>query len=71
LRVTVPAADPVVDRLGNALRDSGEVRLAFLFGSRARGRADSDFDIAVLLDTDAADLEGLASWATTKLDAEP
>jgi predicted nucleotidyltransferase len=61
--VTSPAVDPVVDRLGNALRDAGEVRLAFLFGSRARDRArkDSDFDIAVLLDADAA----LADRGTT------
>jgi hypothetical protein len=45
-----------VDRLGPAFRDLGEVRLAFLFGSRARGcaRPDSDFDIAVLLDPAAA-----------------
>jgi predicted nucleotidyltransferase len=36
--------------------DTDDVRLAFLFGSRARGRsrADSDFDIGVLLDADSA-----------------
>jgi predicted nucleotidyltransferase len=53
----LPALTPsAVDRLGPAIRDLGEVRLAFLFGSRARGRArpDSDFDIAVLLDPAAA-----------------
>jgi predicted nucleotidyltransferase len=46
-------------RLGKALAEFAEVRLAFLFGSRARGRAreDSDFDIAVLLDQDAARAE--------------
>jgi uncharacterized protein len=44
------------DRIGQALGELNEVRLAFLFGSRARGRAreDSDFDIAVLLDAEAA-----------------
>jgi len=41
-----------VERLGKALAEMPEVRLAFLFGSRARGQArkDSDFDIAVLVD---------------------
>jgi predicted nucleotidyltransferase len=42
--------------LSRALAGMGDVRLAFLFGSRARGRAraDSDFDVAVLLDEAAA-----------------
>jgi hypothetical protein len=49
-------SDAIGDRLGGALRAQDGVRLAFLFGSRARGeaRATSDFDIAVLLDDDAA-----------------
>jgi predicted nucleotidyltransferase len=42
--------------LSRALAGMGDVRLAFLFGSRARdrARADSDFDIAVLLDEESA-----------------
>jgi predicted nucleotidyltransferase len=49
-------ADSVVDRLGQVLAGSHEVRLGYLFGSRARGdaRHDSDYDIGVLLDPDAA-----------------
>ncbi|HXH24558.1 MAG TPA: nucleotidyltransferase domain-containing protein [Vicinamibacterales bacterium] len=43
-------------RLAAALREERDVRLAYLFGSRAgaRARDDSDFDIAVLLDAGAA-----------------
>jgi predicted nucleotidyltransferase len=43
--------ETAVDRLATLIADLPEVRLAFLFGSRARGRgrADSDFDIGVLL----------------------
>lgn len=59
--------DPVVEALRNALRGRKDVRLALLFGSRARGRArpDSDADVAVLgKDLDllalAADLSGAA-----------
>jgi predicted nucleotidyltransferase len=42
--------DPVVESLRKALRVRKDIRLAFLFGSRARGRArpDSDSDVAVL-----------------------
>lgn len=42
--------DPVVVALRKALRGRKDVRLALLFGSRARGRArpDSDADVAVL-----------------------
>jgi predicted nucleotidyltransferase len=49
-------ADSVVDRLGQVLAASDEVRLAYLFGSRARGgaRRDSDYDIGVLFDAAAA-----------------
>jgi predicted nucleotidyltransferase len=49
-------ADSVVDRLGQVLAGVNDVRLAYLFGSRARGdaRPDSDFDIGVLLDPAAA-----------------
>lgn len=44
------------DRLADTLRECPDVRLAYLFGSRARGsaRTDSDFDIALLIDEDAA-----------------
>jgi predicted nucleotidyltransferase len=53
------APDPAVDRLAAAVRELPGVRLAYLFGSRARGteRADSDFDIAVLLDDERARAE--------------
>jgi predicted nucleotidyltransferase len=46
----------LAERLGAALGEIPEVRLALLFGSRARGRPrpDSDIDIGVLLTTDAA-----------------
>jgi predicted nucleotidyltransferase len=49
-------ANGAVERLGQALTEIAEVRLAFLFGSRGRGRArpDSDFDIGILLDEQAA-----------------
>lgn len=42
--------DPAVEPLRKALSDHKEVRLALLFGSRARGQArpDSDADVAVL-----------------------
>lgn len=42
--------DPAVESLRKALSDHQEVRLALLFGSRARGQArpDSDADVAVL-----------------------
>lgn len=42
--------DPIVDALRAALSGRQDVRLALLFGSRARGRArpDSDADVAVL-----------------------
>ena len=44
------AEDPVVDSLRKALSGRKDIRLALLFGSRARGRAraDSDADVAVL-----------------------
>jgi uncharacterized protein len=44
------AADPVLDSLRAAFAGRSDVRLALLFGSRARGRArpDSDADVAVL-----------------------
>jgi len=46
----VRAEDPVIEPLRKALRGREDVRLALLFGSRARGRArsDSDADVAVL-----------------------
>jgi predicted nucleotidyltransferase len=58
--VTVPPDDrDEATRLRDALVPIDEVRLAYLFGSRARGvaRAESDFDIAVLLTPDAAAAE--------------
>jgi predicted nucleotidyltransferase len=49
-------AEPARRRLAAALAELAEVRLAFLFGSHARGRsrAESDFDIAILVDDEAA-----------------
>ncbi|MCC7032089.1 MAG: nucleotidyltransferase domain-containing protein [Acidobacteria bacterium] len=46
----------LIDRLRAASAGISGVRLAFLFGSRARGQArrDSDIDVAVLLDEEAA-----------------
>lgn len=44
------AEDPIVESLRRALSGRKDVRLALLFGSRARGRSrpDSDADVAVL-----------------------
>jgi predicted nucleotidyltransferase len=44
--------DPAEERLAHALASVRGVRLAYLFGSRARGRnrSDSDFDVAILVD---------------------
>jgi predicted nucleotidyltransferase len=57
--VAADDTDALADRLADALRRQHGVRLAYLFGSRARrhAREDSDIDIAVLLDdvTAAAD----------------
>ncbi len=52
-----------LDSLGAELRALPEVRVAYLFGSRARGRArrDSDYDIAVLVD-EAAVADSGASY---------
>ena len=46
----VKTEDPAVEPLRKALSDRREIRLALLFGSRARGQArpDSDADVAVL-----------------------
>lgn len=59
--------DGVIDALREALKGRKDIRLALLFGSRARGRSrgDSDADVAVLgEDLDllslAADLSGAA-----------
>ena len=51
-RVYLRANWPTLERLRSALRTEPKVRLAILFGSRARGdhRADSDVDLVVELD---------------------
>ncbi|HEX4964152.1 MAG TPA: nucleotidyltransferase domain-containing protein [Thermoanaerobaculia bacterium] len=61
------AEDPVIESLKKALNGRKDIRLAMLFGSRARGRArpGSDADVAVLghnldLLTLAADLSDAA-----------
>jgi predicted nucleotidyltransferase len=48
--------ESVADRLGQVLAAIDNVRLAYLFGSRARhvARPDSDYDIGVLLDAASA-----------------
>lgn len=48
--------DQLIEQLTAALNDIPDVRLAYLFGSRARGqaRADSDIDVAVLVAAAAA-----------------
>lgn len=50
-------ADRLSARLGDVLGDAPGVLVAYLFGSRATGRprADSDLDVAVLLDSPRAD----------------
>lgn len=52
--MSAPSDSPIPPGLADALAASPEVRLAVLFGSRARGeaRADSDVDLAVLGATD-------------------
>jgi len=59
LLVTSENVDSAANRLAKALAELPEVRLAFLFGSRAQGRArkDSDFDVAVLVDEATARVE--------------
>jgi predicted nucleotidyltransferase len=63
----VSAEDPVIESLKKVLSGRRDVRLAILFGSRARGRArpESDADVAALGDnldllTLAADLSDAA-----------
>lgn len=49
------STDAVLVALRRVLRERPEVRLAYLFGSRATGRArpGSDYDVAVLVDDEA------------------
>lgn len=49
--------DALIERLGAAVREIPGVRLAYLFGSQATGRArpDSDVDLALLIDDDLPD----------------
>jgi len=51
--------DDLPERVGRALEPLDEVRVAYVFGSRAggRARADSDLDVAVRLDPALDDLE--------------
>jgi hypothetical protein len=57
--VSPEPAEPASERLGRVLALLPEVTLGILFGSRARGRAraDSDFDIGILLDAETAAAE--------------
>jgi len=60
-------ADADRTALQNALRDDETVRLAYLFGSHAQGRADktSDVDVAVLTESDDNELRQLVALKTT------
>jgi predicted nucleotidyltransferase len=50
--MTLPGHDPLFVAVGRAMETLPEVQAAFVFGSQATGRAraDSDIDVAVLLD---------------------
>jgi predicted nucleotidyltransferase len=54
--VTSQELEAAADRLSRACSELPAVRLAFLFGSRAKGhpREESDFDVAVLVDESIA-----------------
>lgn len=54
--VSIPDRDELIRAVRDALEPVPDVLAAFLFGSQASGRAraDSDVDVAVLLDRDAA-----------------
>jgi predicted nucleotidyltransferase len=60
-------ADADRTALQNALRDDETVRLAYLFGSHAQGRAGktSDVDVAVLTESDDNRLRQLVALKTT------
>jgi len=60
-------ADADRTALQNALRDDETVRLAYLFGSHAQGRASeaSDVDVAVLTESDDNELRQLVALKTT------
>ena len=60
-------ADADRTALQNALRDDETVRLAYLFGSHAQGRASeaSDVDVAVLTENDDNELRQLVALKTT------
>ena len=60
-------ADADRTALQNALRDDETVRLAYLFGSHAQGRASeaSDVDVAVLTESDDNRLRQLVALKTT------
>ena len=57
-----PGTDKLLDAIARAAASLPEVQAAFLFGSHASGRAraDSDVDVAVLLDTCIAPADGHA-----------
>jgi predicted nucleotidyltransferase len=60
----------VVQALRDALRARSDVHLALLFGSEARGTADEDSDVDVVVLAPGVDLLALAATLRTALDRE-
>jgi predicted nucleotidyltransferase len=53
-------ADPVIEKLTQALEGREDVALALLFGSRARGREREDSDVDLAVEGEGLDLPSLA-----------
>lgn len=62
--------DDLALRLGRALARKEGVRLALLFGSRARGRAQPSSDIDLAIDAPGVDLQALAGALSLELGGE-
>jgi len=60
----------ILDRLRAALVARSDLRLALLFGSRARGEARPDSDVDVAVDAPGVDLLALARDLSLAIDAE-
>jgi predicted nucleotidyltransferase len=56
-----PMTDPAIERIRRFLRARTDVRLAIVFGSRARGTATSASDVDVAVRAPGVDLMGLAA----------
>ena len=61
---------PLADELAKALAGHPEVRLAMLFGSRARGRAQPSSDVDLAVEGDDLDILALASELALHLGLE-